>query len=196
MASNRRARTRSLENSRILFLKCLEGTSLSARDTDEWRVMVEWARQWKADDSEMPLIIIALKQRIVKWFGRTTCIKDLTGSAALVVSWIFRPSLRKLRVRVEREIISGWIDNSTLKAARSRVADAYETIFWHRSRSLSPALFLSFPLSVTDDGDNDGDNDDDRILPRQNSTANKARRADANQDLSKERSVNTAKNNT
>lgn len=38
------------------------------------------------DDSEMPLIIIALKQRIVKWFGRTTCIKDLTGSAALVAS--------------------------------------------------------------------------------------------------------------
>lgn len=42
--------------------------------------------RWRADDSEMPLIIIALKQRIVKWFGRTTCIKDLTGSAALVAS--------------------------------------------------------------------------------------------------------------
>lgn len=54
--------------------------------------------------------------------------------------------------------------------------------------------FLAFSLS--DDDDDDDGNDDDGILPRQDSTANKARRADANQERSEERGVNAAKNNT
>jgi len=55
-------------------------------------------------------------------------------------------------------------------------------------------VFSLFPFLATDDDDDD--DDDGILLPRQDSTTNKARCTDANQERSEERSVNAVKNST